>query len=144
MGTMLELIYMSAARRPFDDGQLAELLTRARVNNSRLGVSGILLYDQGSFLQVLEGDETTVMPLFERIARDDRHDRVSIIHRTNIAAPSFGAWTMGFVSLDAQLGKQLPSRHALRSNGSFEGSAVDVLAILDQFRAGQWRQYIRG
>jgi hypothetical protein len=141
---MLELIYASAARRPFDDGQLAELLTKARANNARLGVSGILLYDQGSFLQVLEGDEPTVLPLFERIARDDRHDRVSILRRTTITTPSFGAWTMGFVSLDPKLIKQLPARHALRSNGSFEGDAVDVLAILDQFRAGQFRQYIRG
>jgi hypothetical protein len=141
---MLELIYVSAAWRPLDDGQLAELLTQARTKNARLGVSGILLYDQGSFLQVLEGDEQTVLPLFDTIARDARHQRVSILRRTNVTAPSFREWTMGFVSLDAGLRKQLPSRHALRSNGSLSGSAPDVLAALDQFRAGQWRQYIRG
>ncbi|HEX5661670.1 MAG TPA: BLUF domain-containing protein [Polyangiales bacterium] len=138
---MLELVYVSAARRPFDEGQLAALLAQARAKNARLGVVGILLYDHGSFLQVLQGEESTVMPLFETIARDARHERVSVLQRNIVQEASFGAWTMGFVSLATT---PLPSRHALRSNGTFEGTALEVLAVLDHFREGQWRQYIRG
>jgi hypothetical protein len=139
---MVEVIYVSAARRPFDEGQLAALLTHAREKNERLGVSGILLYEDSSFLQVLEGDEHRVVPLLETIARDARHERVRVLRRTEIERPSFAAWSMGFVSLDAHVRKLVPLRHALRSNGTLTTDAPDVVAFLDQFRAGQWRQNI--
>lgn len=143
-GNMLELIYASAACRPFDEGQLSDLLRQARANNARLGVTGILLYDQGSFLQVLEGDEHHVEPLFASIARDPRHDRVNIIRKSSVSTPSFAAWTMGFVSLDASLLKRAPLRHALRSNGSLTHNATELTDLLDQFREGRFRQYVQG
>ena len=72
-----ELIYVSAAVTPMDQQELAALLLKARANNKRLDVSGILVHHEGSFLQVLEGDPTVVEPLFARIQRDKRTSAVA-------------------------------------------------------------------
>ncbi|MET0342662.1 MAG: BLUF domain-containing protein [Polyangiales bacterium] len=140
---MRELVYISAAKRKCDPSELAEILEVARRNNARLGVSGILLYDNGSFLQVLEGDEAVVRELYEKIARDPRHDRVTVLSEHDTDARSFGDWTMGYVSLNPAILKQLPKRHSLSSNGSLQDvSAETVRAFLDAFRRGRWRAYI--
>ncbi len=123
---------------------LASILESARKNNARLGVTGILLYDAGSFIQVLEGDGPVVRELFEKIGRDPRHDRVTMLGERPIDKRSFGAWTMGYVSLDPALLKQLPKRHSLSSNGSLEDTQAAVVQMLDAFRDGRWRSYITG
>lgn len=141
---MQELIYASAAQTMLDPLQLGAILEVARRNNARLNVTGILLYHDGSFFQVLEGETETVNALYARIKQDSRHRAVAELSRRAIAQPSFGAWSMGFVSLDARLVRELPARHALSSNGSLKHDPELVLALLDQFRQGRFRQYVLG
>lgn len=141
---MRELVYISAARRHCDPAELAAILEPARKNNARLGVTGILLYDAGSFIQVLEGDEPVVRELFETIKRDPRHHQVLVLGERSIDKRSFGEWTMGYVSLDPALLKQLPKRHGLSSNGSLEDQRAEIVQMLDAFRDGRWRSYIMG
>jgi hypothetical protein len=141
---MIEVVYASAAKRLFDPVQLGTLLETARRNNARLSVSGILLYDAGSFIQVLEGEEQVVQPLLDTISRDERHHRVQVLRRGEIQKRSFAAWSMGFVTLDPQLFRAFPRRHGLSANGSLIDDASEVLALLDAFRAGQLRTYILG
>src|SRR5205823_4304594 len=57
-----EIIYASASVQPFSSRQLTDLLARARAHNRTVAVSGLLLYHQGSFLQVLEGADSVVGP----------------------------------------------------------------------------------
>lgn len=66
---MHQAIYSSAAVEPFIDSALAELLALARLNNGRLGVTGMLLYHDGSFLQALEGDEGVLENLYTKLAK---------------------------------------------------------------------------
>jgi hypothetical protein len=141
---MKEIVYASAARRLFDAAELGTLLEQARRNNGRLGVSGILLYESGSFLQVLEGEPATLSELYQRISGDPRHYRVQVLREAVITKRSFGEWSMGFVSLDAQLLRGLSKRHGLSSNGSLLEERAPVAEILEQFRNGQWRNYILG
>jgi hypothetical protein len=141
---MRELVYISAAKRPCDPSELAAILEPSRRNNARLGVSGILLYDAGSFMQVLEGDGPVVRELFEKIARDPRHDRVKVLSERDVPQRSFGEWTMGYVLLNPALLAQLPKRHSLASNGSLEDAKAAALPMLDGFRDGRWRSYITG
>ena len=60
---MFHLVYVSSAVRPFSKSELVELLNVTRDNNSRLGVTGMLLYRDGNFMQVLEGGEPVVRAL---------------------------------------------------------------------------------
>ena len=139
-----ELVYTSAAVRPFSAADLADLLKVARVNNERAQVSGILLYHEGSFMQVLEGEQAQVRQVYEHVGRDKRHWRLSVLREGPIAQLGFAAWSMGFVTLDARLVSGLAGRHSLLSNGSLIDDHSEVLSLLDRFREGQWRQYVNG
>jgi hypothetical protein len=140
---MYELVYASAARRLFNPLELAELLKKARAKNHKLGISGILLYHEGSFLQVLEGEENAVKSLYRTIQADERHWRVLALREGPVGARSFDTWSMGFVSLDPALLREA-GRHALSSNGSLTEDSSEALRLLDRFRGGEWRRYVMG
>lgn len=93
---MLSMVYVSFATVPFSDADLDALLAKSRANNVRDGISGMLLYRDGDFLQLLEGPEDKVRAAFERIGRDNRHGRVMVLDESTIEAPAFGDWSMGF------------------------------------------------
>lgn len=95
---LIQMIYLSNSTH-FDsdtDEKLQSLLKTARRNNNRLGVTGMLLYHNGSFLQVLEGQESVVDALYERIKQDDRHRACMIVARLKVPEREFGNWSMGF------------------------------------------------
>ena len=141
---MVEIVYASGACHPFSSKELTELLAKARTNNQALGVSGLLLYHRGSFLQVLEGDESVANALYEKIAKDPRHHRCIVIKRSTIANRSFADWSMGFVEVSAAVAKKLDGFNSFLHQGRLDlkGSAQQIVDVLQKFRAGQWRQQV--
>jgi hypothetical protein len=97
---MITLLYLSSAVQRFSDAELVELLTKAREKNDRLGVTGMLLYHDGNFLQVLEGDEASVRPLFDTINKDTRHQSVIKLIERPLPERQFGEWSMAFRTMD--------------------------------------------
>lgn len=99
---MKRLIYCSQATTDFSPDELVSLLELARRENSKSGLTGMLLYCSQSFLQVLEGDESALVATYERIEADDRHANLRLL--LNVQAPTrlFPDWTMGFEHLDEQ------------------------------------------
>jgi Sensors of blue-light using FAD len=95
---MFHLIYNSRACQAFSDADLKKLLMRARLNNGKINVTGMLIYHDGVFLQALEGDEPTVRDVFNRIEKDARHTGVAILrsHSSLGERRIFGDWSMGF------------------------------------------------
>lgn len=96
---MYHLVYISYASHPFSDLELVELLQKARDNNKREHITGILLYAQQRFIQVLEGTEEAVRKLFERIVEDPRHRKVTVVLEGSHTQRMFTNWSMGFKSL---------------------------------------------
>lgn len=95
---MITLAYFSSATAPFSPDALGALLARAQANNAALGVTGLLCHYDGSFLQFLEGPETTVDDLFARISADPRHHAVILMHRAPVDVRAFADWAMALVS----------------------------------------------
>lgn len=95
------VIYISTATRLLSENDLSVLLEVSRRNNAAEGLSGMMLYHDGSFLQVLEGPAAAVRARFERICQDDRHRNVIRLWDGAIAARSFARWQMALVQLDA-------------------------------------------
>lgn len=93
---MHNLIYLSSAKELFSEQQLIDLLTLARRNNAALDVTGLLLYHEGSFLQVLEGDQRTIQSLFQKISLDVRHKNLLKVIDSPVQQRSFKDWSMGF------------------------------------------------
>lgn len=71
-----------------------DIVTNARRQNAALEVSGFLWFDRSHFFQILEGEDTRVRTLFDRISADRRHRDVALLSRTDIAVRIFGEWSM--------------------------------------------------
>jgi hypothetical protein len=95
---MYYIIYLSAGINWFNETELKEILEISNINNSRNNVTGLLLYDQGNFIQLLEGEENDVQQTFKKISADRRHKGITPIVSGNIEQRSFPEWAMGFKS----------------------------------------------
>lgn len=93
------IVYVSSANGLFDKAALLDLLNKARDNNRRLGVTGILLYKDGDFIQLLEGERATVQALYRAIAGDPRHSGTILILEEDVSERIFSDWSMGFRDL---------------------------------------------
>jgi hypothetical protein len=93
---MYRLIYISSASSLYSADQLEDILTASRRNNERLGITGILLYHDGSIVQVLEGDELNVTNCYHRILLDKRHGGAMTIMEGPCKERFFEEWSMGF------------------------------------------------
>lgn len=135
--SLCSLIYVSQAAKPMSDEDLKILLKFARQKNERLGITGMLLYRDGFFMQALEGQHETVDALFERIRQDTRHRDVLCIYRDPIIARSFPDWTMGFNKVDDEtLGNMEGFTDFLNhpTPEFFHGEPAKAKALLDNFR----------
>ncbi|HEX3863720.1 MAG TPA: BLUF domain-containing protein [Stellaceae bacterium] len=97
---LLSLVYVSSAREVFRPEDLAELLQHSRRNNARAGITGLLLYVGGNFMQALEGADDAVDELYDRISRDQRHTGVQLIVRLPIERRLYPDWAMAFHSAE--------------------------------------------
>ena len=95
---MRQLLYVSTAARGFDEAGLEDILAAARRNNPHHDVTGMLLYLNGAFMQVLEGPQGDVGAIYERILKDERHWGAQILLDRE-AERSFAQWSMGFERL---------------------------------------------
>ena len=105
---MISLIYASSAPRLIRHEDLIAILKKAREKNERLGITGMLLYKNGNFLQVLEGPEKEVQEVFDTIMQDTRHNKVLLILKRTISKRDFSEWQMGFVNLNNPNLKDMP------------------------------------
>ena len=105
IGKIFFHVYASSATQPFSGEELRALLQQSRRNNAALGVSGMLLYKNGNFLQVLEGREATVRGLAVKIQRDPRHTDVTTLLEGFENEYQFPDWSMGFQDLESEEAK---------------------------------------
>ena len=97
---LFHLGYVSTEAIKFSDEALVALLGEARSANTERDVTGLLLYREGSFYQVLEGSESAVMATFRDIEGDPRHKEVRVLFDGETDAREFADWQMGFLNLD--------------------------------------------
>lgn len=90
------LIYVSRAIPAISDADIHDILSVSRARNEELGVTGLLLFANHGFIQVLEGTKDAVEAVFGSIERDRRHQAVNALVRETIARRSFPTWSMGF------------------------------------------------
>ena len=93
------LTYLSVAREPFSEAALARLLVLSRERNTSLGLSGMLLHRNGTFIQALEGEQERVEALYSRISVDPRHHQLQRLASGPIERRAFAGWSMGFQNL---------------------------------------------
>ena len=97
---MFYLIYISKVAQFFSQGDLESLLKQAREKNTSLNITGVLLYQNGHFMQILEGDERDVKKVYSSIRGDLRHKDVTTIIEAEEPKRVFPDWAMAFRKLD--------------------------------------------
>lgn len=142
---IFSLVYASEATAALTDQQLDALLAVSRANNARAGVTGMLLYKEGTFMQALEGDERTVRKAFRRIGRDNRHTGVRLLSAKEVPVRQFGEWTMGYRRVSEDAPSATAGFDDFLSRGDFGPSwatPTPARMLLDWFRlyAGQANQ----
>ena len=75
------------------------ILSQSRHHNPECGITGILCYGGGIFLQAIEGGRMAVSELYGHIQRDLRHKDVLLLQYEEILERRFGGWTMGEVNM---------------------------------------------
>ncbi|MDO6706772.1 BLUF domain-containing protein [Photobacterium sp. 1_MG-2023] len=142
---LIHCIYSSEETIPFSSYDIFSLLESARKVNLNLGVTGVLLYDSGSFFQVLEGEISIVDSLYKKISNDKRHHRMRKIIQEPIESREFAEWTMGYAGISR---KELKNIDGL--NDFFVGGACytdldegRAKKLLKAFKDGRWRASIR-
>lgn len=102
------LVYVSSAVELFSETQLESLLKKCRQNNESAGVTGMLLYKDGNFMQCLEGPKEAVQTLEARIRSDPRHRGMIVLLTQDDVQPEFRQWAMGFKKLDSDTALEVP------------------------------------
>jgi hypothetical protein len=100
------IVYLSTATRLMSDVELMDVLRVSRENNTRDGVTGLLLYQGGNFIQLLEGEAAAVDAVYARVMKDPRHH--SVLRMLDNESPErlFPDWSMAFRPA-ASLGDEL-------------------------------------
>ena len=97
MSTSLKyLVYVSKESRPLTSEDLEDILKASQQNNDAGEISGMLLYVEGRFFQVLEGPEKKVIDLYEKISQDSRHQDSTIVAQGDLDKRFFKGWNMRF------------------------------------------------
>lgn len=119
-----------------DDDELLSLLAQARDRNRRQGITGILLYSNGNFFQVLEGEENDVGEVYESILKDKRNHGNIVIVKERISERSFPNWSMGFRKLSENDLRSIDGYSDFMSLTTQEisGNPSLVMGLLLQFR----------
>ena len=91
-----QIVYMSQATRTFGTPELLEMLAEFRAFNASEDITGLLIYQQRKFMQVIEGPGGPLHALYSRIIADRRHILVLTLVDHPIAVREFADWTMGF------------------------------------------------
>lgn len=132
---LVRLLYASRAVPALDQDALVAILRKSKANNPALGVTGVLCFSEGIFLQVLEGGRGAVNRLYNRIATDPRHTDVELLCYEEIGERRFAGWSMGQVNM-SRLNPALLLKYSERATlDPFSVSGGVSMALFEELMA---------
>jgi hypothetical protein len=118
---LVRLMYASRATQAVNQEELLAILRKSKANNPAVGITGVLCFSEGIYLQALEGGRSAVNKLYNRIVADPRHSDVELLSYEEIGERRFAGWSMGQVNL-ARLNPALLLKYS-------EKPALDPFAV---------------
>jgi Sensors of blue-light using FAD len=132
---LVRLLYVSRLADPSKPEVIDGILSDSRKHNPELGITGILCYGAGIFLQAIEGGRSQVSELYNHICKDKRHKDVVLLDFQEILERRFGGWTMGQVNL-AKLNTSIVLKYSERPElDPYAVSGKVSLALLEELMA---------
>jgi hypothetical protein len=144
---MIQTAYVSRAAETMTQEALLSLLQQCLANNESSGVTGMLLYGNDTFLQVLEGEEAVLDAVIDKIRKDPRHSRIHFLYRNPLERRQYADWSMGFKRISAQGLQAIGGLSEFREKDFnfdylVEHEAV-VETLMERFREPHWDPLIR-
>jgi hypothetical protein len=131
---LVRLLYASRAVDTSADA-IDAILAQSRQHNPSCGITGILCYGGGIFLQAIEGGRMPVSALYGHIQKDPRHKDVALLHYEEITERRFGGWTMGQVNL-SKLNHSILLKYSEKPElDPYSVSGIVSLALLEELMA---------
>ena len=131
---LVRLLYASRAIDP-EPSMIEAILGQSRQFNPRTGITGILCYGGGIFLQAIEGGRAAVSDLYAHIQKDPSHKDVVLLLYEEISERRFGGWTMGQVDV-ARVNTNILLKYSERSElDPYNVSGAVSLALLEELMA---------
>jgi hypothetical protein len=131
---LVRLLYASRAVDP-QPAVIDSILAQSRQFNPSTGITGILVYGGGIFLQAIEGGREAVNDLYGHIQKDARHKDVVLLHYEEISERRFGGWTMGQVDV-ARVNTNILLKYSERAElDPYSVSGIVSLALLEELMA---------
>ena len=131
------LVRLLYASRVVDNSpaSIDAILAQSRQHNPGSGITGVLCYGGGIFLQAIEGGRSAVNELYGHILRDTRHSQVELLVYEVISERHFGGWTMGLVNL-SKLNTSILLKYSERPElDPYSVSGQVSLALLEELMA---------
>jgi hypothetical protein len=132
---LVRLMYASRAVPALDQEELVTILRQSKANNPSTGVTGVLCFSGGIFLQVLEGGRSAVNQLYNRIGADPRHTDVELLLYEEIGERRFASWSMGQVNMSRLNPSLLLKYSATAALDPFSVSGKVSLALFEELVA---------
>ena len=109
--------------------EVSRILLKSKSNNAKRMIGGVLYYADGHFFQVLEGSQSSVKGLYQKIIQDNRHSDSTILIEGAIDRPQFSNWSMHFVATDSGI-RQLLADSGYRKFTPFEMTVSLVESLI--------------
>jgi hypothetical protein len=122
---LISLVYSSRASRSFRPDGLEALAARSRENNHRTGLTGLLLYSRGRFLQTLEGPEDALRERMTVITADPRHTHVQTLIEERIEQRRYPNWLMEYQPVPAKVADAIPGYRLFFNEIGADGAKAD-------------------
>jgi hypothetical protein len=104
---MKQIVYVSTAVNKMEEADLVKILDVSRKRNTENQITGLLLYSDGIFIQLIEGAAQDIDQIYASIEKDDRHENVIKLVDRYATHRTFPDWSMGFTNLPAKNGLEL-------------------------------------
>lgn len=135
MSTLFKLSYISknsiVGSKQEIQLQIESILKSAIKNNTKLGITGALLYSGGYFCQVIEGEESHVEELFETIQQDSRHTQVTVLNFEAAEERSFSEWAMAFAGIEDSMRFDLDGLKETKDLNTNVKKGKDLVNVLE-------------
>lgn len=116
---MYYLIYSSKATDEMNDSVLMEIMAKAEEKNKAQHITGLLVYFNGTFIQMLEGKEDDVLDTFDRIENDSRHEQIIKLFSGKTDKRHFPNWKMSLQVVDEATFSKIDSYESLDDGDRF-------------------------
>lgn len=125
---LVELTYVSQPAEEMSSLGLMRLLYHSYLRNHALGITGVLIFEDQKFGQVIEGSASAIDGLWDKIKKDERHKDVKLVSRKAIEHRSFLKWTMIFQG-NEEIASRLPEAKAAVEQSDFPNNHPLLIAL---------------